>query len=111
MDLSKKRKPDKSETPSILETDLVMEMKPADARKYLERGFELLIQEAETASDSHVRLDALRGISQYYSLVIMKDGLDESVNRMARTQEKTLDEVKRLRHKPWDKDTTDNSEE
>jgi hypothetical protein len=95
----------------MMEEGLPMEMKPGDARGYMDRGFELLLGIAENASDTHLKLDALRGVSQYYSLLVLKDGLDESVSRMARTQDRTLDEVKRLRRKPWDEDDTEHDTE
>lgn len=98
--------------PKMMEDGLDLEMKPADARKYLERGFELLVEMAEDERAlPHDRFHALSGIQGYYSMIIMKDGLDESVSRMARTQDRTLDEVKRLRKKPWDEDDTTNGEE
>jgi hypothetical protein len=96
---------DKKKVPQMLEDGLDLEMKPADARKYLERGFEVLADMAEDEKrDAHDRFHALNGIQAYYSMIIMKDGLDESVAKMARTQDRTLDEVKRLRKKPWDED-------
>jgi hypothetical protein len=104
-------KKEPSKVPLMMEDGLDMEMKPADARKYLDKGFQLLLEIAENSSDTHFKLDALRGVSQYYSMIIMKDGLDESVSKMARTQDRTLDEVKRLRRKPWDETDTENGEE
>lgn len=89
----------------ILESELIMEMKPADARKYFERGFEILIEIASNGSlDTPARLDALRGVSQYYAIIAGKDSVDESMSKFANTQNRTLDEVKRLRRKPWEKD-------
>jgi hypothetical protein len=92
--------------PSILsETELTLEMKPADARKYFERGFQVLVEIAEdTKSSNHDRLDALRGISQYYTTLVMKDSVDESMAKIDNNQRRTLDEVRKLRRKPWDKD-------
>lgn len=98
----------KKQVPKMLEDGLDLEMKPADARKYLEDGFEVLVAMAKNEQlIPHDRFHALSGIQAYYSMIIMKDGLDESVAKIARSQDKTLDEVKRLRRKPWDEDDSD----
>lgn len=97
---------------SILEEELVLEMKPADARKYYERGFQLLLEIASDSSkETSSRLDALRGVSQYYQTLVMKDGLDESMAKITNTQNRTLDEVRKLKRKPWDKESDASGEE
>lgn len=105
------KKEETSKVPGILEDGLELELKPADCRKYMVRGFELLVEMAESSQDPLMKIRALGGIQSYYHDIALKEFSDETVNKMARTQDKTLDEVRRLRKKPWDKDDDDNGEE
>jgi hypothetical protein len=85
--------------------NLDLELKPADVRKYLIRGFEVLVGIAENETqDPHHRFHALSGIQAYYGMIAMKDGLDDASDKIVRLEGKKLDEVKRLRKKPWDED-------
>ncbi len=105
---------------SILETELDIEMKPADARKYIQGAFDVALDMAKNNHDPHQKLGAIAAIDKLYTTIVMKDFSDEAVTRMARTQDKTVDEVRRLRKqrdkKAWDTDdepgdTTSDSEE
>ena len=85
---------------SLLETELMLEMKPADARKYLERGFEALLDIAEDKSAGKMeRIKAVDIVDNLYMRLIMKDGLDEGLTRVDRTNNRAIDEVRKLRGK------------
>lgn len=100
-----KKVPVVTKVPKMLEEGLDMEMKPADARKYLERGFSVLADVAEDPLASlHDRFHALQGLHNYYALVIGKEFADESLDKMSRVQNRTLDEVRRLKKKSWEED-------
>lgn len=97
---------------SILEENLQLELKPADVSPYLLRGFEVLADIAESQQTSlHDRFHAIAGLGGLYSLIAGKEFADESLDKLSRAQNRTLDEVKRLRKKPWDDEDVANGEE
>lgn len=102
-------KQDNENTPSLLD-DLPMEMTTAEARIYFERGFKVLADMAENKElDLHARLDALRGIKQYYEAISMPEFIDSNINKVTRSNERTVDQVRKMRKKDWEKD--DNADE
>lgn len=107
---------DKKKVTSIVDEveNLNLELKPADVRSHMLRAFDVFIEMAENKeADIHTRFTALKGMDSFYMTLLMKDGLDETLMKVSQfnnNQNRTLDEVKRLRQKPWDEDTsTDNN--
>lgn len=87
------------------------EMRPADAREYLDRAFKVLIEIAEDPNkEIHARFHALKGIDSIYSTLVMKDGLDETVNKTTRVNQKMADNVREFRKKPWEEDENEGTE-
>lgn len=85
--------------------DIPVEMTPADAREYYERGFKALLDIAEDPmKETSVRLTALKGVDSFYMTLLMKDTVDNAVNKGAAIQRDTLGEVRKARRKSWEEE-------
>lgn len=88
-------------TTSLLQDveNIDLEMKPSDARKYMEGAFCVLLDMAQNGQDTHAKLSAVRGIDVLYTTLVMKDSLDENINKITRAADRNTDAVRKLRRK------------
>jgi hypothetical protein len=86
-------------------SELDIELKPADLRSRFLRAIDVLLEIAENKTgDTHMRMDAVRGIDLLYTTVAAKDFAEESVTKATRSNDKLTDEVRRARRKSWEDD-------